>query len=129
MPERILKILMPPKTGASDEQLYFWRVTMAVVLSLTILMTCAHMAWSVGALPFFAGQGFVRQTEFQKLADATTQARRNTLQVSITDTKRSQCKAKGEYRNNLLDQITKLLLEWKELTGDDFPVPRCEDMG
>jgi hypothetical protein len=53
----------------------------------------------------------------------------NTLMVSINDIKRNQCKARGEYRDTLVDQLTKLLLEWKRLAGADFPLPACEDMG
>mgnify|MGYP006879698407 CR=1 FL=1 len=58
---------------------------MVGALLLTIGISGVHMAWSVGALPFFEGEGFVRQKQFTTLAADTKQARQNTLMVSITD--------------------------------------------
>lgn len=129
MPDRLIRILMPPKNGASDEQLYWWRVTTSSALIATILLSLMHMAWMIGALPFFEGEGFVRQTEFKSLVEDTRKARENTVQVSILDAFGKSCKARGEYRAQLTKQVSALRVEWKKLTGDDFPLPRCEDMG
>ena len=124
---------MPPKTGASDEQLYWWRVTMALALVGTILILTAHMAWSVGMLPFFEGAGFVQKHEFQALAANTKQARVNTLMSRILDVQEKLCGATGDYRSTLSQERSRLLKEWADLHSDqrngEFPLPSCEDMG
>lgn len=129
MLESLIRFLFPPKLGATDHELWAWRLAVMSFLVGGLLISAAHMAWTVGSLPWFEDEGFVDVKLFEQLAADTRAARQNTLQVSIMDTHRRACKAKGDYFINLIDQRTKLLIEWKKITDTSFPpLPDCDEM-
>lgn len=128
MINRLIGILMPPKVGATDEQLHYWRLTMVAAVVILAATMNFHMLWSVGALPGFEGEGFVRQGEFKQLAADNRLARRNSLHTTIVETRREECRAEGKYHDMLLKQRTDLMVEWRQLTSTDFPLPTCEDV-
>ena len=137
MLERLISILWPPKEGANEHQLYWWRVTMAIAVITMAVVFGAHMAWSVGYGPF-AGDGFVRQAQFQELAEDSRQSRLNTLRTTIIQLKRENCMAKPSrqpdrndtksFKTVLAETLSKLLEEWRDLEGHDFPALSCADL-
>ena len=128
MLEALLRFLFPPKLGATDHELWQWRLSVMSLLVGGLLISGMHMAWTVGSLPWFEDEGFVKMELFEQLAADTRAARQNTLQFSILDTQRRTCIARGDYLVNLTDQLTDLLIEWEKITDTQFPLPNCREM-
>lgn len=127
MRDWLIALVMPPKRGASEEQLYAWRLTVGIAIILLCASVFGHMAWSVGAYPF-EGEGFVQKSEFQQLAQDTRRARLNALRTAIMSTVRESCDASGPYKALLAEQLTDLLIEWEDLNGKRFPTPACNQV-
>ena len=128
MRDWLVALIMPPKKGASEDQLYIWRVTIGIAIILLAAVSMSHMAWSVGWQPFDGTSGFVQKHEFQELASDVRKGRLNALRTAILSTLRESCAADGRYKLILQEQLADLQVEWNELQGSRFPTPSCAEV-
>jgi len=118
----ILEILEPP-VDATAEQLLRWRILMARVSSLLVLMVIFCFSWSFGLVPWldgFASAGEVAGYERQR------------IETDIFDTQRRLCQSPmgSQLRLSYANQLTKLISQWRGLTGNQTgpEVLSCMDL-
>lgn len=128
MRQWLITLVMPPKKGASEDQLYMWRMTIGVVVLVLCFTMLAHMAWSAGISPFTEDDGFVQRHEMKELANDIKKSRLTALRSAILSTLRDACGADGGYKELLVDQLKAMEIEWRELHGSQFPTPTCVEI-
>lgn len=154
----LLKKLIPPGEGAPEREVVMWRYFLALAVFLLLLYNAVHYSYAAGIpVPGLWGTevGFVKTARFeafaasaatktdlaaidqkleavlahqQKQDRANEQSRINTLRSAVIDLKKQSCRATGSFKTLLTEQLTDVLIEWRKLTGQEFPTPKCEDI-
>ena len=117
----IIKALIPPHEG--ENGLYPWRVAMSAVVVAIGLSFLGHIAYAAGWFPGYENERFVNRSELAQLSDVT-------LTRAIYDAKKEQCEAPqgSKARSTYSQMVSKFAKQYKELTGQEFDVPECDDL-
>lgn len=128
--DSIFKVLNPPRIGATEDQLYLWRLWMVFMVGTIGLVLTIHIVWASGRLPWFEDGGFAMNDKFTELRDEIRANRKNTLVRDILDLRKNQCLAKGELKEIYTRELVELQEVYKKLNGGvSINIPSCSDYG
>jgi len=85
-----------------------------------------HIAW-VGGLTTW-NEGYAEASEVAKVRHTVESIQISLMDSKIFETKRLQCDAKGERRAYYTKRLTQLIREYKNLTGETYRVPNCDEI-
>ena len=122
--------LIPPADG-SEVHVRRWRVWIAGAVILNTVGLSVHIALACGLLPFYPGfaaaaEVHSSQQAVESLANELKAQRIGIIESSILDTRQKQCEAQPEVRRLYTASLQKLLIEYRNITKSDYPVPGCE---
>jgi hypothetical protein len=123
--------LIPPIDGATDIHVRRWRLWVAGVTFVNAFGLTIHIALACGLIPFYPGfaqAGEVKTTQqaVDNLANELKAQRVGIIEASILDTRQKQCASQPEVRRLYTASLQKLLIEYRNITKSDYPVPGCE---
>lgn len=125
--ETVFRWIFPPKIDATPEQVQAWRQSMSMIVGALVGFSVFGFMWSEGLTPL--SEGYARNSAVAQLASALHDHRASILATTILDTQRNKCAtADGALRTVLVRQLTDQLQQYRELKGQDFPLPSCEDI-
>jgi hypothetical protein len=96
-----------------------------MALAIHIALACGMFS---SVYPGFAQAGEMQKVE-QSVTDLSNELkaqRVGIIEASILDTKQKQCSASPEVRRLYTESLQKLLIEYRNITKNDYPVPGCE---
>jgi hypothetical protein len=123
----LLRSAIPPSRGASEDELYSWRVVVSTISVVTASVLGLHLVWGVGGIPI--GQEYLpaRQTEVSALVQEVRRYRSQDLITSLLEMRRAQCGSSGAAKILYTEKITELLEEYYQFHKRSFLLPACSD--
>lgn len=99
----------------------WWRIAVSGTLTAVVAILLLHLAHACGWGPF-AGEGFAQAADVDKIL-ATLK------EEQIFEQRVRHCQATDpDARRYRLERLNMLLGEYRELTGNDYPLPECGEL-
>jgi len=127
--ENLWKAINPPKIGATEEQLYYWRLLIVFLAGTNLSLLVLHFAWVSGSVPFFETEALAKRSEVIAIEARLLQEDREDVIADLNNTRREHCKAKGRAKDIYQQQLTNLQERYKDLynSAREFDLPPCDD--
>lgn len=124
-------ILIPPKTDASPEKVYHWRLAVAGGVMFLSGSLATHIALACGFLPTVFS-GFAAAGDVTDVKNAILAMRADTLRGQIMETVKDQCNA-HEQKNYTAERAATdrkygRIDEYRKVTGRNPDVPQCWEL-
>lgn len=104
-----------------------WRLTVGIWQMLITFFGAFHVAWACSWLPGIPG--FAMAADAHEIKQAVDELRQNLLEKAIFDTRILQCTAMEEGNGRVYaEKLRGFLVEYKETTGHDYPLPACDEL-
>ncbi len=87
-----------------------------------------HIALACGLLAA-VHPGFAKASDIEQIRIERKIERQTDLEQKILQMKKDQCSATGQAKGLYTFSLQKMLVEYQELSGSQYPVPSCEDFG
>lgn len=125
----IWKAINPPKIGATDEQLYYWRLLIVFLTGSTATMLFMHLAWVAGAVPYFEGEALAKKSEVAAIQQRLLREDKEDIILELVNTRREHCKSTGRAKDIYLERLNRLQERYKDLhnSSREFSLPSCGD--
>lgn len=116
--------LLIPKLDADPQIQFWWRVRVALLVCFTF------SASIVGPVFAFSSFGFARASELIALRTERRRDRAEEIDQGLLELRRQHCAADTAIQKQLYwDRIHPLMDHYHELTGRDYPLPDCRELG
>ncbi len=136
----ILTWVLPPMPGAPEEQIYAWRVRIAIIHLLEVGAMILLASWVLGLTPLFAGYAGIddvvelkrAQTEIaQSVTRGNNELKALYLGGVISDIRVRQCTAL-KMGNTIAAQALRValdekLIDYQRITGTTYPLRGCDE--
>lgn len=123
--ESMFKWLVPPGIHATDEEHYVWRLGIVIALTTALITVAGNIAFSLGMTPL--SDGFATNEQVGNFIEEVRENRSEDLAIDILDLRVKQCASTGDLRSLLTQQLTKMLIEYKDSKHEEFPLPECDN--
>lgn len=123
--------IVPPGDGATGGHIRRWRLWIAAATFLNALGLSTHIMLACGfAAPFYSGFAQAEsvakvERRVEELAQEAKQQRVGWMEANILDVRQRQCTSPSDVRKLYTMSLQKLLIEYTEVTGREYPVPDC----
>lgn len=116
--------LLIPKLDADPSIQFWWRVRVAVLVCFCFSATIA------GPLFAFSQYGFARSADLRSLTLERRRDRSEEIDSALLELRRQHCSADTAIQKQLYwDRIHPLMDRYRELTGQQYPLPACSELG
>lgn len=85
----------------------------------------AQITWNMGLTPF--SEGMATQHSVNSVVTEVRSYRAQDMVVDMLNVRTKQCAAHGELKDLLTQQLTQMLIEYKQIKDADFPLPACQN--